>query len=416
MKLIYCLVALLLTANTGYSQEEYKPGVNGIRREFNIYLPFSTVKQKIHAEVIDGLVIYEGDIVLGTLSEIENMQNQSITFAVSIDEHRWPNSIIPYEIQANHPCRESIEWAIQHVQNKTNLCLIPRTGEESFIRFVPGTGYSSSVGFLNNGAQNITVHVSCSGGRIAHEILHSAGLYHEHSREDRNTYVTFHEENVLATEDPDNFEIRIDGASDIGPYDYGSIMHYSSTTFARPGTETLTINQPPGTSTTQIGQRDGLSPLDIQAINSLYPDSPCANELEVGQSKSISVLANNPLNATGIFVRAGQSFRFKTSTTSWHNDGRATNCDGYSPGTIAERRRRFPDINIMALMGEVYKPNKLPTKENFLIGCGSNIHTFRAAGNLFVFANDIINQGLSNNINGYTRNKGSIQLSITRIE
>ena len=34
-------------------------------------------------------------------------------------------------------------------------------------------------------------------GIILHEMLHALGRWHEHSRPDRNNYITIHEDNIL---------------------------------------------------------------------------------------------------------------------------------------------------------------------------------------------------------------------------
>ena len=53
---------------------------------------------------------------------------------------------------------------------------------------------------------------------------------------------------------------------DIGPYDYGSIMHYTTDAFSRTGRPTIITKVP----NTPIGQREGLSALDRAAITQLY--------------------------------------------------------------------------------------------------------------------------------------------------
>ena len=50
------------------------------------------------------------------------------------------------------------------------------------------------------------------------------------------------------------------------PYDYLSVMHYSSTAFGR-GNITIVSKDP---SVVQLGQRLGLSPLDAQQADLLY--------------------------------------------------------------------------------------------------------------------------------------------------
>jgi hypothetical protein len=95
---------------------------------------------------------------------------------------------------------------------------------------------------------------------------HAVGLWHEQSREDRNTYVTVHSDNIKSGMSY-NFTQNINNGDDIGVYDYGSIMHYPATAFSANGQPTIeTI--PSGIS---IGQRTALSSGDVAAVKAMYP-------------------------------------------------------------------------------------------------------------------------------------------------
>jgi hypothetical protein len=63
-----------------------------------------------------------------------------------------------------------------------------------------------------------------------------------------------------------NFDQHIVDGDDIGPYDYGSIMHYPATAFSRNGQPTIVAK-----NGAPIGQREGLSAGDIAAMQALYP-------------------------------------------------------------------------------------------------------------------------------------------------
>ena len=253
------------------AQELYKPGATGIKRQFDFKLPMSTKAQRINVEVIDNLVIYEGDVILGPLVSFEGEE------AVAIDgaSYRWPNATIPYVISSGHPKKTDIEWAINHVASNTNLCLVPRTTQADYIQFVSGSGCASYVG-KQGGRQDIVIG-SCSQGSIAHEILHAAGLWHEQSREDRDSYITINWSNIQDGKSH-NFNKHVSDGTDIGTYDYGSIMHYGKTAFSKNGNNTIDIKVPPGTATTTIGQRNAMSSKDKAAINNLYNPGPCKED------------------------------------------------------------------------------------------------------------------------------------------
>jgi hypothetical protein len=252
-------------------QEIFKPDAARVQRTFTTRIPMSNKAQSVKVDVVDNLVILEGDIILGPLVSFEGDD------AVAVDgaSYRWPNSTIPYVISAGHPKKTDIEWAINHVQSTTNLCLVPRTNQTDYVQFVSASGCASYVG-KQGGRQDITIG-SCSKGSIAHEILHAAGLWHEQSREDRNNYITINLANIQDGK-AHNFERHVSDGTDIGTYDYGSIMHYSKTAFSKNGNNTIDIKIPPGTATTTIGQRNGLSAKDKSAINKLYGPGPCKED------------------------------------------------------------------------------------------------------------------------------------------
>ena len=120
-------------------------------------------------------------------------------------------------------------------------------------------------------------------------MYHALGFYHEQSRTDRNDYVQINWENI---EDGYAGNFLRYPASVIDPfgeeYDYGSVMHYSSTGFSVNGEETITplashitrlfpfisretisisISQDPEA---EIGQRIGLSDTDLAKLLNMY--------------------------------------------------------------------------------------------------------------------------------------------------
>lgn len=224
---------------------------------------------------IDGLAVFEGDIILGTIEEMEAVK-QSVenpepdveaAAAISGNQFRWPGGVIPFDIAAGLPNQQRVTDAINHLQANTNLRFPARTNQQNWIRFQNGSGCSSRVGMVG-GVQTITIGTGCDWPRVVHEICHAAGLWHEQSREDRDRFVIIHLDNVTAA-NRHNFNQHITDGDDIGPYDYDSLMHYGRRDFAIDTTkDTITPTPDP---TRAIGQRRGLSQGDIIAINALYP-------------------------------------------------------------------------------------------------------------------------------------------------
>lgn len=248
---------------------------------------------------VDGLAIVEGDIVLGTVDEIEATDGVVQLPGPSGDEpqsgvvvdgerFRWTNGLVPYEIRAGFSAsdRQEILEAIAHWHAKTNLRFVPRTSQADYVFFRPGSGCSSFVG-MRGGAQPITLAGGCSKGNVIHEIGHAVGLWHEHTREDRDTYVTVHYGNIQPGA-VGNFQKRISDGIDVGRYDYGSIMHYPRKAFSRNGQDTIVPRQAGVT----IGQRTGLSGGDIATVRWMYPNLEPSREWQGVQFRG-SVPANS---------------------------------------------------------------------------------------------------------------------------
>lgn len=240
------------------------------KKELNIVLPMTNTPQKIVVDIVDGLVIYESDMVLG---KVEDFQNQDAP-PNQQDSRLWPNSVIPYVISnkfGRGTDREDIIQGIKEVNDKTNLCMVPRTNQTDYVEFIPANGCWSAVGRVG-GRQEIGLS-GCGAIVVAHEIMHAAGFSHTQSREDRENHVKINYENIIEDK-KHNFTRLEDKTSNMGAYDYNSIMHYPATAFSKNGRKTIDIRNPDAAGTV-MGNYESMSAGDIAAINAYYKPGPC---------------------------------------------------------------------------------------------------------------------------------------------
>lgn len=96
-------------------------------------------------------------------------------------------------------------------------------------------------------------------GTAIHEIGYAVGLIHEQCRNDRDSYVTIHKENIIPKH-LHNFDKYLSGTvTDVGTFDFGSVMLYSSNDFSNNGKATMTTKN----GMYFVGQRTKLSDGDV---------------------------------------------------------------------------------------------------------------------------------------------------------
>jgi len=187
--------------------------------------------------------LMQGDIVA---SQSEILSNRD-----GLLSSRWPYNIWPYVIsweQIPGPYRLWVKLQFHYVlqfeyKHKLGDCihLCERSECPDSVRNSPNyarftfenSGCWSTVG-MSPGVNHVNLAFpGCIGvkGTIAHEIMHSLGFYHEHTRPDRGFYVIINRRNIMLSK-IHNFDKQSVRSTDMYDYyDWNSVMHYDAFAF-----------------------------------------------------------------------------------------------------------------------------------------------------------------------------------------
>ena len=228
--------------------------------------------------------LYQGDIAF-PLSEVQTTQTTGIwpqgnpmTTYQNIFGQRllWPNKTLPYVFASDIPqsVRDLVKQAAGVYKSKTSISLV-ESSPNNFNDYVSielsnqNCVSDSEVG-RKGGKQVIHFSPCLSLRTVLHEFGHALGLWHEQARSDRNSYITVLKNNIIG-DFQDQYDITpSDAGFPDGPYDYGSVMHYGTGTFAKNGLPTFQLVNPKAYDISKIGTQNTLSQGDVLALNTLY--------------------------------------------------------------------------------------------------------------------------------------------------
>ena len=212
----------------------------------------------------------------------------------------WPNGVVYYE-EPPAVMAVMVHRAMDTLSSKTGIEFVLRNDQTEYLQFRESVENSSPVGFRPGSVNTIKLNNHDIIGTVMHEIMHSLGVKHEHTRPDRNLYVIV-DTALVADDKVHNFNIDFE-FSGHGPFDFGSVMLYRSTDFAK------NVNNPPLRKldgSTFGRQRDSLSNGDINGLLALYkpvtPEGVYQILPKVNLSKAVDVQDGKTSNGTKIVI------------------------------------------------------------------------------------------------------------------
>lgn len=153
----------------------------------------------------------------------------------------WTEGIVPWVIESNPQHGRAV--ALAAMQQWEALCDVrfaEWTDEPNYVAFKDSHRNASRLG--ERGGRQTVELLNWSLGTVTHEIGHTLGLHHEHQRPDRDQYIHVNEENIEEGAEP-QFWVQF-ALPTVGPYDFGSIMHYRQYAFSVNGQPTIEVLPP----------------------------------------------------------------------------------------------------------------------------------------------------------------------------
>lgn len=212
-------------------------------------------------------------------------------------KYLWWRGQVPFEIDDDFTSTEedTIRMNLNILNSRTNVNLYDRFDEEDYIFFKKDNNLSaagrSCIG-RQGGKQNIKINTNRwnTDRTVIHEVLHSLGIWHEHSRQDRDAEVDVLISNVKFFK-RHNFHVMGNNfwegtAYTPTNYDVRSIMHYGGCAFSKDDSSPCDSNHPRPTIVDRstgnpVSARVTLSTDDINGLNEIYPSDIVNNYVEM---------------------------------------------------------------------------------------------------------------------------------------
>jgi Astacin (Peptidase family M12A)/Divergent InlB B-repeat domain len=290
--------------------------------------------------VKNGKAIFQGDIILEKVDPIDP-QRALPSFGIDYAQYLWlkvgSQYQIPYVIASGSGDLTNLNAALAQFNSTfSNIQFVAPTTQSDYVNFDfdPNnfSGECEAIVGRAGGEQQVGGSAACTVATILHEMGHTAGLWHEQSRPDRNAYVSVNYGNLIKGS-IGNFNQIYDNAQTFGTYfDYASIMEYPAFSFSRnggPAIETIPAGVP-------LSNQTGYSTADIDGVERLYgsaPTSVTVTSNPVGlqvivdgatvTTPQVYLNSTHTLNLpTGVQSQSGLILNSTTPTTFYYSYGR----------------------------------------------------------------------------------------------
>ncbi|XP_035227332.1 astacin-like metalloprotease toxin 4 [Stegodyphus dumicola] len=166
---------------------------------------------------------------------------------------------------------EMIKKAMAEYESKTCIRFVEKEEDDKdFVLIFAGRGCYSKVG-RTGGIQVLSFSKGCfQHPTLVHELGHTIGFFHEHTRSDRDDYLNIHWSAIMDSAKDQFYKLSPSENRLLDTFDYDSIMLYGERTFSKDGwTKTMTAKER-GRKLVDVYDKKGLSNSDIRRIKKLY--------------------------------------------------------------------------------------------------------------------------------------------------
>lgn len=223
-----------------------------------------------------GLTFYDD---IAVVTSPESLLTSTPDGAVRTKLERWEDGILPIEFdeQVTLEQRKVFLQACQVWEKLANIQCIEKPYKNRTLKvgaLTTGCWGLYGMGSLFPGLRRrINLSSDCwDSPTVIHEIGHALGLIHEHQRQDRDSYITIHPENIdeefLFLTQKLNFGPQSMGFNT--PYDFLSIMHYGRNSFSKNGRDTIVPKPEYAEFINVMGNVSLPSAQDAQTVVSIY--------------------------------------------------------------------------------------------------------------------------------------------------